>query len=116
MKKTFLILTLLICCFFAGCGNTTNSAEKPETILGTASESGEKYTLFIGLNDKDTSEQLISTKDAIKKANLICAKYAGGYTQLTAKGGWTDDEGSIVHENSLVYIIYDISEESLIYA
>ncbi len=114
MKKKILILTILISCFFTGC-NVTVAPPKQNTttILGTAAEFSEKYTLYIGLNDKDSFEQVISTEDAIDKANLICAEHAGGYTQLVAKGGWTTDEGHLGHENTLVYIVYDISEEAL---
>lgn len=82
-------------------------------ILGQEAEQGLKYTLYIGLNDKDTYEQLISTEDAIEKANRIVADYAGGYTQMTAHGGWTNDDGTMGHENTMVYIIYDIDEASL---
>ena len=84
-----------------------------EKILGQTAEQGLKYTLYIGLNDKDTYEQIISTEDAIEKANVIVAKHAGGYTQMTARGGWTNDDGTMGHENTMVYIIYDIDEASL---
>jgi len=121
MKKiitTFITAGILICTL-ASCGNaqqTGNAAQSSAAealILGQTSETGEKYTLYLGLNDKDTYEQIISTEDALEKANLICAKYAGGYTQLSARGGWTNDDGTLGHENTIVYLIYDISEENL---
>jgi len=82
-------------------------------ILGQSAEQAEKYTLYLGLNDKDTFDQKISTEDAIEKANKICSRHSGGYTQLTARGGWTNDDGTLGHENTLVYMIYDISESDL---
>ncbi len=84
-----------------------------DTILGQVSEPGEKYTLYLGLNDKDTYEQMISTEEALDKANQICAKHAGGYTQFSAKGGWTNDDGTMGHENTIVYMLYDISDDDL---
>ena len=39
-----------------------------------------------------------------------CASHSGGYTQFTAKGGWTNDDGTLGHENTLVYMIYDIED------
>ncbi len=116
--KTF-VLTGLLVCSLASCGNAQQAENNAQTtaaetlILGQKSEPSEKYTLYLGLNDKDTYEQIISTEEALEKANLICAKYAGGYTQLSARGGWTNDDGTLGHENTIVYLIYDISEENL---
>lgn len=92
--------------------NSSASANTAD-ILGQSPEAGVKYTLYIGLNDKDTFEQKISTEDAVNKANKICAAHSGGYTQFTARGGWTNDDGTLGHENTLVYMIYDISESDL---
>lgn len=88
-------------------------AQTEYTILGQKAEHSSKYTLYIGLNDKDTYEQIIPTEEALDKANHICAKYAGGYTQFSAAGGWTNDDGTLGHENTIVYILFDISDENL---
>ena len=120
MKNRLISAALILCLILSvtACANTTKTAGTADTvteekILGQTAEKGLKYTLYIGLNDKDTYEQLISTEDAIEKANRIVAKHAGGYTQMTARGGWTNDDGSMGHENTMVYIIYDIDESSL---
>ena len=121
-KTTSFILAGLLICSLASCGNAKQPESNAQTvqttaeetlILGQKSETGDKYTLYLGLNDKDTYEQIMSTEDALEKANLICAKHAGGYTQLSAKGGWTNDDGTLGHENTIVYVVYDISEENL---
>ncbi len=94
--------------------NTVSPSSAENTLLlGQKTDPAEKYTLYLGLNDKDTYEQLISTEEALNKANQICAKYAGGYTQLSANGGWTNDDGTMGYENTIVYLLYDISEENL---
>ena len=82
-------------------------------ILGQSAELADKYTLYLGLNDKDTFEQKINTEDAVEKANEICARHSGGYTQFTARGGWTNDDGTLGHENTLAYMLYDIQESDL---
>ena len=41
------------------------------------------------------------------------AKHAGGFTQMSAKGGWTDETNEMFYENTLVYIVYDIPDENL---
>lgn len=119
-KLTALIVTALMICTAASCGSQGQAkqepaqTEAPETlILGQKVESSRKYTLYIGLNDKDTFEQKFSTEDALEKANIICAKHSGGYTQFSAHGGWTNDDGTSGHENTIVYEIYDISESDL---
>ena len=120
--KNRLLAVILMCMVLSlsACGNSapaaaTGGSEAVETdkILGQDSENGIKYTLYVGLNDKDTYEQIISTEDAIDKANHIIAEHAGGYTQMSARGGWINDDGTMGHENTLVYIIYDVSEDDL---
>lgn len=76
-------------------------------------ETGEKYILYIGTNDKDTYTQIISTDDARDMVNRICAKYTGGYTASDARGGWVDETDTLTQENTLVYEFYDITEEQL---
>ena len=115
-KLVSILLSICMICSLAACtANKTPAVEtvQEEKILGQTAEKGLKYTLYIGLNDKDTYEQLISTEDALEKANVIVAKHAGGYTQMIAKGGWTNDDGTMGHENTMVYILYDIDEASL---
>ena len=121
MKNRIISAVLILCLMLSvsACGNSTGKTVETvdtaaeEKILGQTAGEGLKYTLYIGLNDKDTYEQLISTEDAIEKANQIVARHSGGYTQMTARGGWTNDDGSMGHENTMVYIIYDIDEASL---
>ena len=53
--------------------------EKVET-AGTA-----KYTMYVGLNDKDTYEQIVPTDDAKSIIDKICIKYVDGYTTYPAQ-------------------------------
>lgn len=87
-------------------------AKQTETIL-QGMETGEKYILYIGTNDKDTYTQLIPTDEARDMVNRICAKYTGGYTASDARGGWVDETDTLTQENTLVYEFYDITEEQL---
>ena len=77
-------------------------------------ETGEKYILYIGTNDKETYTQLIPTEEAREMVDEICAKYTGGYTESDARGGWTDETGTLTRENTLVYEFYQIEEETLV--
>lgn len=82
--------------------------------LGQQMTAGEKYVLYIGLNDKDTYEQEISTEEARAIVNAVCAEYTEGYTASDAVGGWVDETDRLTQEQTLVYAFYDITEEQLI--
>lgn len=79
-----------------------------------AKETRGKYLLYIGINDKDTYKQEISTEEARNIVNSICAKYSGGYTVSDAKGGWVDETATLTQENTFVYVLYDVTEEQLV--
>jgi len=72
-----------------------------------------KYTMYIGLNDKDTYTQLIPYDEAEKKVSEIVLKYVDGYTQMQAKGAYKDDEGIVTLENSLIYEIYAATDQQM---
>ena len=74
------------------------------------SEQIQKYTLYIGTNDKDTGTQLISTEDAHKIVGEICEKYVTGYTVMEAQGNWLSEDGMRHRENTLIYSFSDADE------
>ena len=51
-----------------------------------------KYTLYIGLNDKDAGRQLLETSEAVARVLDIC----GDCTYSVKSGVWTDDNGETV--------------------
>lgn len=61
----------------------------------------EKYTLYVGLNDKDTKTQKISTLEAYKIVNNILLEYTDGATIYEASGIYKHDDGTIVIEKTL---------------
>ena len=67
-----------------------------------------KYTLSIGLNDKDTKIQKISTIEAYKMVeNILMNNTIEGFTIYEAKGVYKHENGEIVKENTLRVEIYD---------
>lgn len=60
-----------------------------------------KYTLYIGLNDKDTKTQLIDTETSYKIVGNILTQNDLDYTISTAQGGYTHENGEKVVENTL---------------
>ncbi len=73
----------------------------------------QRYTLYIGTNDKDTYTQLIPLDEAKALVNEICSRYTGGYTVLEAQGGWVDDAGILTEEDTLIYCFDQITKEQL---
>ena len=61
-----------------------------------------KFNLYVGLNDKDTKTQEISTLEAYKLiTNIIVANDVTGFTVLEANGYYVHDDKSISIEKSL---------------
>ena len=65
-----------------------------------------KVTMYVGLNDKDTKKQEISTIESYKMCQNVFADFFGGSTIFEGKGTYTHDSGEMVFENTLVCIIY----------
>lgn len=71
-----------------------------------------KYTLYVGLNDKDSKIQEISTIDAYKIIVNVC-KTSGldGFTIGEATGFYVHEDGEIVTEKSLrIEILFSSNE------
>ena len=64
-----------------------------------------KYTLYIGLNDKDSKVQEISTLDAYKMIGAL----VGDCTIQEARGLYTHQDGTTVLETTLVVQVIDFS-------
>ena len=78
-----------------------------------------QYVLYVGLNDKDTYEQVVSTEEAKKIIDDICIAYLDGYTIQEASGAWVDEKMHATHEQTIVccfndadeHIVYQIADE-----
>ena len=60
-----------------------------------------KYTLYVGLNDKDTHVQKISVLEAAKMVMNIVLSHTDGATIYEADGIYKHDDGTVVVEKSL---------------
>ena len=61
----------------------------------------EKFTLYLGLNDKDTKKQEINTIEAYKIVNNVVNNYCDGATIYECQGIYKHDNGTIVFEKTL---------------
>ena len=64
-----------------------------------------RYTLTIGLFDKDTKKQKISSDMALRIVSDLVVQTIGYGTIHTGNGIYTHNNGSIVVEPSLVYFV-----------
>lgn len=115
-KKSLIIIILLVAnlCIsgFMAAYLFIPSAE-PGGQIGFSEVKNGKYILSIGMNDKDTYEQIIETDKAIEIVNNICAENGCGYTMTEARGGWAEDD-RLFHENTLVYTLVGATEEQAV--
>jgi gamma-glutamylcysteine synthetase len=72
-----------------------------------------KHTLYIGLYDKESKRQEITTIDAFKVVANIFKNTTGGATITEAVGVYTHDDGDIVIEPSLRCEIFGADLESV---
>lgn len=101
-----LVMTIAIIVFlFIGC-----YADEKKPPQGTEVVN---YTLYIGLNDKDTYTQEIPTDEARAIVDSICIKHVSAFTTSDAQGAWTDDIGVLSRENTLVYMFTDAKESQI---
>lgn len=60
-----------------------------------------KYLIYVGLNDRITKNQEVSTIDAFKMLSNFAVKFVGYGTITEARGVYTHDDGTPVIENTL---------------
>ena len=60
-----------------------------------------RYTLYLGLNDKDSKVQQVSTVEAYKIVEGLFSRNFDGATIFEAIGIYKHDDGTIVTENTL---------------
>lgn len=72
-----------------------------------------KVTLYLGLNDKDSKKQEVSTIEAFKIASKIITSYTDGGTIFEADGIYRHDNGDIVIEKTLKIELVDITSTAV---
>lgn len=72
-----------------------------------------KDTIIVGLFDKDTKHQEITTVDAYKTASLLFAETTGGATITEGRGVYTHNNGQIVIEPTLLCVVYGCDDKTV---
>jgi len=107
------LIVFILVYLFVPFGGSSGGSSSTGAIAFENAEYGQ-YVLYIGMNDKDTYEQIIPTDEVVEIVNAICAKHVGGWTMKHARGGWVDEKDVLTQENTLVYFIAWASESDVI--
>lgn len=95
-------------------GKVPAPAERMENASGNEAgfSTAHKYVLYIGMNDKDSGTQLVTTEEARDRLNAVAARHADGFTVLRGNGYWKSGD-NLDREETLIYVFYDIGQEQL---
>ena len=66
-----------------------------------------KYTFFVGLNDKDTKQQVVSTVDAYHIVENVFTAHGTDCTITGGRGVYTHESGDIVVEETLCVTVFE---------
>ena len=72
-----------------------------------------QYVLYLGTNDKDTNKPVFTEEESMDRARDILIRHFGGYTIQEAKGGWTNEDGEVFREFTLVIYLSDTDDEAV---
>ena len=83
-----------------------SKTEKPE-------ELDTQYVMYLGTNDKDTYEPYGTPEEAKAKVDEVLTKHFEGFTIQDAMGGWTNENGTVDHEYTVVIFLSDTTQEKV---
>ena len=72
-----------------------------------------QYVMYLGTNDKDTYEPYGTPKEAKAKVDEVLTKHFEGFTIQDAMGGWTNENGTVDHEYTVLIFLSDTTQEKV---
>ena len=76
-------------------------------------EADVQYVIYLGTNDKDSYEPY-GTPEVVKaKVDEVLTKHFEGFTIQEANGGWTNENGTVDHEYTVVILLSDTTMEKV---
>lgn len=70
-----------------------------------------RYTISLGLNDKDEMVQKIQTERILRLVTKVCANYGMAFSSYLQDGGYIHDSGEYVLEKSVCIVFIDPDEK-----
>ena len=99
MKKTWPLIALILAVAALGL-----SVYNTVTAYRPAPQPAEEiqYVMYLGTNDKDTNEPKFTADEAKQRLDQVLTRHFEGFTIQEANGGWTNEDGTVSHEYTLV--------------
>ena len=72
-----------------------------------------QYVIYLGTNDKDTYEPVYAPEEAKAKTDEVLSNYFEGFTIQDANGAWTNENGTVDHEYTIVIILSGTTPEKV---
>ena len=110
MSKKLSAIALIIAVIALGI-SVYNTATKPAPIEEKTYDI--QYVMYLGTNDKDTYQPFGSPEEAKAKVDEVLTKHFEGFTIQEANGGWTNENGAVDHEYTVVILLSDTTLEKV---
>ena len=110
MSKKLSAIALIIAVIALGL-SVYNTATKPAPIEEKTYDI--QYVMYLGTNDKDTYQPFGSPEEAKAKVDEVLTKHFEGFTIQEANGGWTNENGTVDHEYTVVILLSDTTLEKV---
>lgn len=72
-----------------------------------------QYVIYLGTNDKDSYEPYGTPETVKAKVDQVLTKHFEGFTIQEANGGWTNENGTVDHEYTVVILLSDTTLEKV---
>lgn len=110
MSKKLSAIALIIAVIALGL-SVYNTATKPAPIEEKTYDI--QYVMYLGTNDKDTYQPFGTPEEAKAKVDEVLTKHFEGFTIQEANGGWTNENGTVDHEYTVVILLSDTTLEKV---
>ena len=109
MEKRLGIIAIILAALSLGM-SLCNTLAKP-VVSDAAADI--QYVMYLGTNDKDTYQPYGTVEEAKAKVDEVLTSFFEGFTIQDANGGWTNENGTVDHEYTVVIILSDTTEEKV---
>ena len=72
-----------------------------------------KYTVIIGMNDKDSKPQLLLTEKINELVKIVCSGYQRPFCYTIGQGSYYHHDNTVTLEKNISLMLADISEEQV---
>ncbi len=72
-----------------------------------------QYVLFLGTNDKDTYAPYGTPEVCKARVDEVLTRHFEGFTIQDAMGGWTNADGTVSHEYTVVILLSDTTADKV---